>query len=119
MIFAVTFPVVVGQFIVADKKWRFFVGAYILMLISGILATGSRGGLMALAVAILMILFSSVVKVKIRYKVLIFIIMVLFLISPAADRVLKRWGSVVSGDDYNMTETEAGGGGDLLSGMAG
>ena len=111
MIFAVTFPMVVGQLFVADKKWRILLSLYLILLISGILKTGSRGGMLALVVAILLILFSSVVKVKLCYKSLVVIVIVVLLQTLVVETVFERWEDVLSGQDYNLVDTVEGTGG--------
>lgn len=113
MVLSLVFPLTVFLFSRSRLKGKLLWGALLIGLVLGILSTGSRGGVLALAVACLLLLFTVGKALKTWHKVLVVALVVGFFISPAATTVKERWQTVFSGDDYNLENPEEGGVGRL------
>lgn len=110
LVLATTFPFLVFLFFSSGVKARLFWGTLLVGLMVALLKTGSRGGMLALAVACLLFLFvPSRRGIKAWYKILLVALVAIFFLSPAAETVNKRWQDVISGEDYNFTQTGKGG----------
>lgn len=121
MVFACFFPFVFYLYVSMKSKKRIIILLLLMLLIFGVIKTGSRGGLLALMIAILQIFFSShFVKNKMN-KLMILLIVCAVLFSPIADTVRERWEVVITGEDYNISTTDSHTGGRLAiwrSGLA-
>ena len=114
MVLATLFPFVAYAFVQGGLRARLFCTALMGGIMLGILSTGSRGGLLALGVAGALLAFTPGTGVKIWHKLFVVVLAAGFFMSPAADKVKKRFQEVLSGRDYNLDTSEKTGGGRLM-----
>jgi len=119
MVMAVVFPFAVFLFLNARLKGKLLWGSLLVCLVLAILNTGSRGGLLALGIACLLFLFTTVKGLKTWHKFFVIALVTIFFMSPAADTVKERWQMVLSGEDYNVESVEEGGMGRLSLWLSG
>ena len=108
MVLTTIFPVVVFLFLEGGASAKILWGTTIAGIVSGILATGSRGGLVALGVACVLFVITTRSVFKTWHRLLVILLAVGLFLSPAADTVRERCQSVFSGDDYNLHINEKG-----------
>ncbi|MGV1098217.1 O-antigen ligase family protein [Thiovibrio sp. JS02] len=113
MIMAVVFPFTFFLFLSAKFKGKVVWGGLLVCLVLGILSTGSRGGLLSLGTASLLLFFTAGKGLKTWHRVFVVAMVIVFFMSPAADTVKERWQAVLSGEDYNVESVEEGGVGRL------
>lgn len=113
MIMAVIFPFTFFFFLQAELKGKLLWGGLLFCMVLAILTTGSRGGLLSLGVACLLLFFTAVKGFKLWHKVFLIALVIVFFMSPAANTVKDRWQGVFSGEDYNVENVEEGGFGRL------
>lgn len=113
MIIAVVIPFTLFLFRQAKLRGKVLWGGLLVYQVLGILSTGSRGGLLALGVACLLLLFTSGKNLKKWHRLFLVVLVAAFFISPTADTVKERWQEVLRGDDYNVETVEEGGVGRL------
>lgn len=114
LVLATFFPLVVFLFLSASFKGRLFFGVVLLGLLSAVFKTGSRGGILCVAVAgLLLFLQPTRLGVPKWCKVGLLILTLASFMSPVADTVKIRWQMVLRGEDYNLTQTGEGGAGRL------
>jgi O-antigen ligase len=114
MVLATLFPFVAYSFIQGGLRAKLLCTALIGGIMLGILSTGSRGGLLALGVAGALLAFSPGTGVKTWHKLFVVVLAAGFFMSPAADKVKKRFQEVLSGEDYNLDTSHEKGGGRLV-----
>ncbi len=113
MVMAVTFPFTVFLFLGAKLKGKIVWGVLLVCMVLAILTTGSRGGLLSLGIACLLLFFTAAKGFKLWHKFFVVALVVFFFMSPAANMVKDRWQEVLSGEDYNVEKVEEGGVGRL------
>lgn len=103
------FPLIVFLFIKSGLKGRLIWGLMSICLLIGVLKTGSRGGVLSLAIAIaLLLLLPGRLGIKKWFKLFIMLILLAVFFSSAADMVKSRWELLLIGDDYNIAQTDGG-----------
>jgi len=113
-ILASLFPFVVFLFLTAGMKGRLLWGALLVCLLLGLFKTGSRGGILALVVAgILLVLLPSRRGIRGWFKCVFVLLVVAFFLSPVTETVKERWREVLSGEDYNFSQADESGAGRL------
>lgn len=113
LLFTFIFPLVLSLFITSKFIGKIVTSLILLTLIIGIIKTGSRGGMLAFGVSMILVFFSSGLKLKIFYKLMVISIVILFVLSPMGQPLRERFDKLTSGTDYNITNTESGAGGRL------
>jgi O-antigen ligase len=102
LVLSTVFPLSVFLFSESGLKGKLFWAVTTIYILTGILATASRGGLLAIGVAVAILIFVSRKALKTWHRLLILSLAVGLFVSPAADPVKERWQTVVSGEDYNF-----------------
>ena len=102
MVLTTIFPVVVFLFLEGGASAKMLWGTATAGIVFGILATGSRGGLVAFGVACVLLVITTRSAFKTWHRLLVILLAVGLFLSPAADAVKERMESVLSGDDYNL-----------------
>lgn len=114
MILVTVCPLVLYLFLqTSGLLYKLLWGGLFSAVVLAVLKTGSRGGILALAVALLVLLFRSGKDLRMWHRGMVVALAILFFMSPAADTVKDRWKDVLSGEDYNIAQVEEGGGGRL------
>ncbi len=113
LLFAFVFPLVVSFFVNSRFIGKIFACTIIAGLALGIIKTGSRGGMLALSIAIFLIFFSSGIGLRLFYKLAVVAMTIVFVLSPAGDSIRQRFSNLMSGKDYNIANTDSAAGGRL------
>ena len=114
LVLATFFPVVVFLFLSASFKGRLLFGLVLLSLVVAVIKTGSRGGVLCVAVAgLLLLLQPTRLGVPKWCKIGLLILTLALFMSPVAETVKTRWQTLLSGEDYNLNQTGEGGTGRL------
>ena len=113
LLFGFIFPLVLSFFSTSKFTGKMLATVVLIGLVAGIVKTGSRGGMLAFSTSLVFIFFSSHVGVKALHKLLLLTIVALFVLSPKGQTVRDRFSSLLSGQDYNLTNTESAAGGRL------
>jgi O-antigen ligase len=108
MVLATLFPFAAHLFLQGGLRAKLLCGALMGGIMLSILNTGSRGGLLALGVASILLVFAAGTAVKTWHKLFVIVLVAGFIMSPAADTVKNRWQDVFSGKDYNLDGTKGG-----------
>lgn len=99
--FAMALPYAM-MFAMRPGKMRWAAYATVPALVVAMLKTGSRGGLVALAVLFVALLTVSTKRQRKAYSILLAVSVVTMMIAPHAD-IVARLREVISGTDYNYT----------------
>lgn len=111
MILVCFLPFVVYLFVSIDSSRKLILIVLVIFIILGVIKTGSRGGLLALLVAIIQIVFSAKLQIGRSSKLLVTIIITASLFSSYSHNVLGRWQKVITGEDYNISNVNSPTGG--------
>ncbi len=111
MMFSCFLPLVFYFYTATKSIKRYFFLLLVILLVLGVLKTGSRGGLLSLMAGIVQILFFSRLVKRSIYKWMLVLLVCIAMLSPLAANVRERWQTVLSGEDYNVANTEAPTGG--------
>ncbi len=107
LLFGFAFPLVLSFFITSTWKGKLLSLAIMTGLVFGMVRTGSRGGMVAFGLSVLLIFFSSKIHLKMVYKIAVVAVIVALFLSPAASGLRERFGTLFAGRDYNITAAES------------
>lgn len=113
LLFGFIFPLVLSFFSTSKFAGKLLSAIVLTGLVVGIVKTGSRGGMIAFGASLVLIFFSSHIGLKAFYKLLLLTMVIMFVISPKGQTVRDRFSTLLSGQDYNLTNTESAAGGRL------
>lgn len=113
LVLVTLFPFAVYSFLAATIKGRFFWGTLLVGLLLTILKTGSRGGFLALSVAVLLFLIFFIRKGINGWVIIFTLALIALFVSPLTQTIQERFQEVLSGEDYNLSQIGDGGAGRL------
>ena len=113
LLLSFAFPIVTAFFVTSRFIGKVISVSIILGLLMGVVKTGSRGGMLALGVSILLIFFSKGMRLAFFYKLMVILLVILFTLSPKGQGMRDRFSRLLSGQDYNITNSESVAGGRL------
>lgn len=113
LLLSFVFPIVTAFFVTSRCIGKVISTAIILGLLLGVVKTGSRGGMLALGISLLLIFFSKGMRLAFFYKVMVILLAILFTLSPKGQGMRDRFSRLLSGQDYNITNAESAAGGRL------
>lgn len=113
LLFSFTLPIILSYFATAKTWGKLFSFVLIVGIILGIIKTGSRGGMIAFAASLTIILFTSGVQIKFLSKLIVVSVIILFILSPRGENMRNRFSILLSGQDYNITHSDSIAGGRL------
>lgn len=104
LLFACCFPLVFAGFLNSRLIGKIFSGAVLALIVLAILKTGSRGGILALGCAVILLLLSPSLKLGLIKKFLFGVFISVFLLTSHMDSIKERWQQVLQGTDYNFNQ---------------
>ncbi|GEM_PF-5866047 len=113
LLFVFAFPVASAFFVASKLKGKLLACIIMIGLAQGIVTTGSRGGMIAFGIASFLIFFSSGIGLKLFYKLVVIVMIAMFILSPKGDGLRERFATLMSGQDYNIVNTNSAAGGRL------
>ncbi len=109
LIFSFVTPLAISFFV--NTKWlgKIITIFILTSMVTAIISTGSRGGLIAFGIAAFFILLSKNMNMKLWLKAFFLIAVISFLLSPMAENIRTRFVELSTGEDYNLQMDVAGG----------
>ncbi len=104
LLFACCFPLVFAAFLNSKLIGKIISGTILILLVLAIMKTGSRGGILAFACTVILLLFSPSLKLGFLKKILFGVFVSVFLLTSNMDSIKERWQLVLSGTDYNFNQ---------------